>query len=132
VLPALLLAGTPLAWVAWTGVWASRIYTQDSGNYSDWGAGKFLSVEYPFTAYVVAGLVAAVVAALCALGLRARSAGGVMLVAWTVNMFLYFGQVTTEGWTFPGQAVAVNVAAALLMLATAILAIIYASRRREG
>jgi hypothetical protein len=129
VIPALLLATTALAWIAWTGVWARNAYVQGGSNYSDWGVGKFLSVDYPYVVSVVAALVLAVIAALYALGLRARVLGGVLLLGWTVNAFLYFAQVTTEGYTFPGAEVAINVVAALLMLATAVLAIVYASRK---
>jgi hypothetical protein len=131
IIPALLLIGTALAPIAWAGVWANRVYTQDGNNYgSGWGPGMFLSADYPFVGLVGTGLVVAVIVALCALGLRERSAGGVTLLGWTVNMFLYFAQIITQGWEFfPGVAVAVNMIAALLMLATAVLAIIYASRK---
>ena len=57
-------------------------------------------------------------------------AAGVMLIGWTVNMFLYFAQVITEGWDYPGAVAAVNGVAALLMLATAVLALSYAARGR--
>jgi hypothetical protein len=124
VIPALLLAGTVLSWVAWGGVWAFMIAEQHSSFVS------FLSGDYPFAVFTVAGVAVTVIAALCALGLGTRPAGGVMLVGWTVTMFLYFAQIITGGSiTYQGLAVAGNVAAALLMLGTAVLAITYASRR---
>jgi hypothetical protein len=130
ILPALLLAGAVLGPLAWTGVWTNRVYAQDGNDYgSGWGVGKFLSTDYPFAVFIAAGLVVAVIVALCALGLRARPAGGVLLIGWTVNMVLSFGQVITEGWEYPGAAVAGNVVAALLMLATIALAIVYAARK---
>jgi hypothetical protein len=133
IIPALLLAGTVLGPLAWTGVWLNRVYAQDGNNYgSGWGASTFLSTDYPLIVFIAAGLVVAVIAALYALGLRARVAGGALLLGWTVNMFLSFGQVITEGWEYPRVAVAGNGVAALLMLATAVLAIIYASRKPAG
>jgi hypothetical protein len=130
VVPALLLAATAAAWIAWTLVWARKVYVSEAGNYSDWSVSKFLSVDYPFVAYIALGLVAAVLVALVALGLRDRRLGGVLLLGWTVNVGVYFAQIITQGWTFPAAQVAANVAAAVLMLATAVVAIIYAARSR--
>jgi hypothetical protein len=124
-IPALLLAGPALAWLGWVGVWARNVYVQDSGD-----AGRFLAADYPFALYAVAGLAAVVFLALFGLGLRARLAGGVALLAMTVSMLLDFGQALTLGWRYSGAEVAVNVIAALLMLATAVLAIRYAARGR--
>lgn len=133
VIPVLLLAFAVLGPLAWAGVWTHEVYVHDGNNYgSGWGIGTFWSVDYPFIAFIAAGLVVALIAALCALRLGARVAGGVMLAGWTVTMFLYFGQVITEGWDYPGAAVAVNGVAALLLLATAVLAIIYIARGRKA
>jgi hypothetical protein len=126
VIPALLLVASVLAWVAWAGVWTAKVALSHSS------AGNFLSEEYPFAVFVVAGLVVAVIAALCALGLAARSAGGVMLLGWTVTAFLFFGQIITQGLEYHGAAVAGNVVAALLMLVTVVLAIVYAAGKPAG
>jgi len=123
VIPALLLVASALAWVAWAGVWTAKI----ARNHSS--AGNFLSEDYPFAVFVAAGLVAAVIAALCALDLRTRSAGGALLLGWTVTALLFFGQIITGGLTYHGAALAGNLVAALLMLATAVLAIVYAARK---
>jgi hypothetical protein len=127
VIPALLLAGPVLAWVAWGGVWTFKLEEQD------YSFRNFLSVDYPFAVFAVAAVVVTVIAALCALGLGARSAGGVMLIGWTVTMFLYFAQVITGlRFSYHGGEVAGNVVAALLMLGTVVLAIRYAARRRTA
>lgn len=133
IIPVLLLVFTVLGPLAWAGVWANRVYRQDGNNYgSGWGAGTFWSTDYPFIVFIAAGLVISLIAALCALRLGTRAASGLMLIGWTVNMFLYFAQIITEGWDYPGAAVAVNGVAALLMLATAVLAVIYATRGRAA
>jgi serine/threonine protein kinase len=131
IIPVLLLAFTVLGPLAWAGVWADRVYHQDGNNYgSGWGAGPFWSTDYPFIVFIAAGLIVALFAALCALGLGNRAASGVMVIGWTVTMFLYFAQIITEGWDYSSTAVAVNGVAALLMLATVVLALIYATRGR--
>jgi serine/threonine protein kinase len=131
IIPVLLVVFTVLGPLAWAGVWANRVYQKDGNDYgSGWGAGPFWSTDYPFIAFIAAGLVVSLVVALCALRLGTRVASGVMLIGWTVTMFLYFAQIITEGWDYSSAAVAVNGVAGLLMLATAVLAIIYATRRR--
>jgi hypothetical protein len=135
IIPALLLVGVVLAWLAWTGVWTRKVYLAEELRYSDftWGVGKFLSVDYPFAAFVASGLVAAVLAALCALRLQARWAGGVLLLGWTVSaFFLYAVEIISPGWRFSGWESTVNGIAVLLMLATTVLAIVYASRKGEA
>jgi hypothetical protein len=130
-IPVLLVVFTVLAPLAWASVWANRLYHLHGDEYgSGWGAGPFWSTDYPFIAFIEAGLVVSLLTALCALGLRARVAGGVMLIGWTVSMFLHFAQIITEGWDYSSAAVAVNGVAGLLMLATAVLAITYATRGR--
>jgi serine/threonine protein kinase len=131
IIPVLLVVFTVLAPLAWASVWANRLYHLHGDEYgSGWGAGPFWSTDYPFIAFIEAGLLVSLLTALCALGLRARVAGGVMLIGWTVSMFLHFAQIITEGWDYSSAAVVVNGVAGLLMLATAVLAITYATRGR--
>ena len=47
-------------------------------------------------------------------------------------MFLDYGQSLTSGWEYSGAEVACNVIAALLMLATAVLAIGYTGSRKAS
>jgi serine/threonine protein kinase len=128
IIPALLVAGSALAWFAWASVWAAKIYAGDRTPF-----GSFLSAEYPFVVFLVLGLAVAVLAPLYALRLGARPAGGVLLLGWIVVMFLYFGQIITGGaLAYHRLTLAGNVVATLLMLATAVLAIVHASRPGEA
>jgi hypothetical protein len=131
IIAVLLVVFPVLAPLAWASVWADRLYHLHGNDYgSGWGAGTFWSTDYPFIGFIAAGLVVSLITALCALGLGTRVASGVMLIGWTVNMSLYFAQIITEGWDYSSAAVAVTWVAALLMVATVILALSYATRGR--
>src|SRR6185437_9578425 len=63
-----LLVFTVLGPLAWASVWANRLYHLHGNDYgSGWGAGPFWSTDYPFIAFIEAGLVVSLLTALCAL-----------------------------------------------------------------
>ncbi|MBO0802397.1 MAG: serine/threonine protein kinase [Nocardiopsaceae bacterium] len=122
-LPALLCAGVVLSMGIWTFTWAWQLV---SGYYgTDVGFGAYAAQEYPFIVMFVGYFAAAAYAAWLAMGLRDRLAGGFMLLGWTVAEILAFWGWAAAGWHFGSRWIPVNWIAGLLMVATAVLAVVY-------
>jgi hypothetical protein len=124
-LPAVALAAPVLGWISWLIVWFHEI---DAGAN---GLGDVLSQDYPAVEFAVGGLVVTVIVAVYALGAADRLVGGAVLAGWVLTAFFNLLQYVTVGIQFHGFAV-LNCLAGLLLLATGILAIVYARRGQRA
>ena len=125
-LPGLLAGGTVLAWVVWQGEFARKLQV-DLG-----GAGNVFTQDYPTVAYIVVGVVVAAFIALYAPRLADPMLGGGLLAGWAATSLLAFLEFTISGYPLAGRSVAVNWLVALGILATGILAIVYARRKQPA
>ncbi len=86
-----------------------------------------MSRDYPAVEFGVGGLVVAVIMAVYAVGIWDRAVGGAVVAGWSLTAFFSLLQFVTAGFQF-GGATALNFLAGLLLLASGILAIVYARR----
>jgi peptide/nickel transport system substrate-binding protein len=120
-LPAVTLAVAVLGWVSWLIVWFHEI--DASWN----GVGNVFTQDYPAVEFAVGGLVVTVIMAVYALGITDRVVGGAVLAGWALTAFFNLLQYVTAGIQFHGFT-ALNFLSGLLLLATGVLAIVYARR----
>ena len=125
-LPGLLAGGTVLSWLVWQGAQLHNMQTSYNGLHN------VLTQEYPTLAYAALGVVVAAFFALRAPRLADPMLGGGLLAGWAVTSFLFFLQFTLSFPYLASVSVAVNWLAAVLFVATVILAIVYARRKQPA
>jgi hypothetical protein len=134
-LPALLLGGITLPWIAWNAALADQAY-----NASGHDIGWVVSGIYPEIETAVLGLIIGVLATIYAIRTQDRLLGAVLVLGWTTQAFAIFQAHLTFGVKldfalsflvyYTGTDVDLNWLATILMLATAVLAVVYATRRQ--
>jgi hypothetical protein len=117
---AVTLAAPLLGWISWLIVWFHEI---DAG----YGLGHVFSQDYPAVEFAVGGLVVAVIVAVYALGIADRVVGGAVLAGWVLTALFNLLEYVTAGLEFRGFT-ALNILSGLLLLATGVLAVVYARR----
>jgi hypothetical protein len=124
-LPVLLFGAIVLAEVAWRAQELTRLigpeYYRDSFT--------FPSDSYPYFAAGVVAVLAAVFVASYGLTLKDHVLGGALLLGWSLSETFGFLAWITEGWYFRHRTVADNALAAVLLVASVVLAAAYMRRR---
>jgi hypothetical protein len=116
-LAVLLLGGAALS----TGLWClARVLQIRSSPFGHLAGDPSLQI-----AESAVELAAAALVTWLALGWERRLAGGAMMLGWSIEQILGLLSWSAEGPAFSGGVVAANWTAALLMLATATLAVVY-------
>ncbi len=124
-LAGLMAGGTVLSWVLRQG---EQVYTMVSSN----GGHYVLTQEYPTLAYVVLGVAVAFFVALYAPRLADPVLGGGLVAGWAVTSFFFFLLFTVGSYTLAAWAVGLNWLVAIMLVAVAILAIVYARRKQPA
>jgi hypothetical protein len=133
LLPALLVAGVLASWVVWQSLMDEKFY---HANQLAAAAGELpTSVwgwTYPTIGYSAVGFIVAIVAVVYALGISDQVLGGGLLAGWAAIAFALFLVYVTSPNSYSGWAVAVAALAGALIVATGILAIVYARRKQPA
>jgi hypothetical protein len=124
VFPALMLAGLVAGWLAWQG---SLLNTLEA-DYGGWGT--FAHYDYPSIGLAAAGLITTLVAALVALGVSDRVAGGGMVAGFAATAIFGLLTFVTGGAHVTGSPL--NVLAFILLAGAGVIAIVYARRGQPG
>jgi eukaryotic-like serine/threonine-protein kinase len=123
--PALLFCVVVLAGVAWRVQELTRLAGPEYYRNSF----TFPSDDFPYLAAGVAALLVTVFVASYAVTLKNRALGGALLLGWSVTETFFFLAWITDGWYFRHRTVADNALAAVLLVASVVLAAIYTRRR---
>jgi hypothetical protein len=124
-LPVLLFGAIVLAEVAWRAQEVTRLI----GPESYYNSFVFPSDRHPYLVAGVAAVLVAVFVAWYALTFKDRVLGGALLLGWSLGETFGFLAWITEGWYFRHRTVADNALAAVLFVASVVLAAVYMRRR---
>jgi peptide/nickel transport system substrate-binding protein len=124
-LPVLLFCAIVLAEV----VWRAQELTRLMGPEYYRNSFTFPSDHYPYLAAGVAAVLVTVFVASYGLALKNHVLGGAMLLGWSLGEISGFLAWITAGWYFRHRTVADNALAAVLLVASAVLAAVYTRRR---